>query len=125
MKKVFSKILTFLKTLAYGLYPAVLGFVVAAETHYAAQHIIGVTSGSGWSVVGHFLAAIVELTIMIFMLSELGHMRIASNNWITLQKYKDLEATQTTDSSSEENETSDETTDTSSKTKSKGKRKKS
>jgi uncharacterized membrane protein len=125
MKKVLSKILQFFKTLAYGLYPAVLGLVVAAETHYAAQHIIGVTSGSGWPVVGHFLAAIVEIAMVIILLLVLGDMHITSNNWIVLRKHTEQESTQTTDSSSDENETSDETTDTSSKTKSKGKRKKS
>jgi hypothetical protein len=98
MKKIFSNILQFFKALAYGLYPSILGFLVTAETYHAVLNIIKVTSSSGWSVVGHFVLALIEIVIVIFLLWDLGLTHICANNWIAYQKHKQSEDADNIDS---------------------------
>lgn len=118
MKKIFN----FLKTLLYGILPAISGGSIALAIIYIINNIKSINTGSGWSVVGYFTTAIIELILAVYLLYELGVIHLNSNKWIAHKKEQDA---QTIDSSSEDSETSNEATDTSSETKSKGKRKKS
>ena len=117
-----KKILNFLKTLLYGILPAISGGLIALDIMYIINNIKLINSGSGWSAVWHFTMATIELILAACLLYELGVIQLNSKKWIA---HKKEETVNNIDSSSSDCETSDEATDTSFNTKSKSKHKKS
>ena len=120
-----KKVLNFLKTLLYGIMPAIAGGLITTTILLIVKNIRAINTQSSWVAVLYFVIAAVEVFLAIDLLYNLGKLQINSNNWIAYQKHKESEDTQTIDSSSCDCETSNEATDASSDTKSKGKRKKS
>lgn len=118
MKKIFN----FLKILLYGILPAISGGLIALDIMYIINNIKSINTGSGWSAIGYFTTATIELILAVCLLYELGVIQLNSKKWIA---HKKEETVNNINSSSSDCETSDETTNTSSETKSKGKRKKS
>jgi hypothetical protein len=118
MKTIFK----FFKTLLYSIWPTLAGFCIAGDIHCIIRNIRAINTGSGWNVVLSFVLVVMEITLAIILLYELGWHQINSKNWVEYKKAIDA---QTTDSSSCDCETSNEATDTSSDAKSKSKRKKS
>jgi hypothetical protein len=103
-----KKILNFLKALLFGIYPTICGVFIGCSTYYVIKHLRLITTGSGWSVVWHFLIAIIEAFCVIFWWYELGTMCLNARKW-NLHK-KEISA-DTIDGSSEDCKTSDESTD--------------
>ena len=122
-----KKILNFLKTLLFGIMPAIAGGLITANILCIVKNIHSINTQSSWMAVLYFVIAAVEVLLAIDLLYNLGKLQINSNNWIAHTKHKESEGTDNKDSSSSDHETSGETTDTSSKTivTGKGKRKKS
>lgn len=120
-----KKVLNFLKTLLYGIMPAIAGGLITTTILLIVKNIRAINIQSSWVAVLYFVIAVVEVLLAIDLLYNLGKLQINSNNWIAYQKHKEPEDTDNKDSSSSDQETSGETTDTSSETKSKGKRKNS
>lgn len=118
MKKIFN----FLKTLLYGILPAISGGLITLAIIYTINNIKSINTGSGWSVVLSFVLAFIEIILVLILLYELGTIQLNSNKWVAHKKELN---TQTIDSSTSDNETSGEAINTSSDTKSKSKRKKS
>lgn len=106
-----KKIIKFLKTLVYGIIPAIAGGLIALDIMYIINNIKSINTGSGWTVVLSFVLALIETVLTIILLYELGTIQLNSNQWVA---YKKAIATQTIDGSSEDCESSDEATDISS-----------
>lgn len=117
-----KQIINFLKTLVYGIIPAIAGGLIALDIMYISNNIKSINTGSGWSVVLSFVLALMETILAVILLYELGTIQLNSNQWIA---YKKEITTQTIDSGTSDNKTSDETTDISSDKKSNSKHKKS
>lgn len=111
MKKIFN----FLKTLLYGIIPALVGGCIVLDVYYIIKNIQRITVGSGWEVVLYFALGVTELFLAVTLLFGLG----------SLVKNNAAESADNIDSSTSDCETSDEATNTSSDTKSKSKCKKS
>lgn len=118
MKKIFN----FLKTLLYGILPAISGGLITLAIIYTINNIKSINTGSGWSVVWCFTIAIIELILAICLLYELGVIHLNSNKWIA---HKREETTDNIDSISADCETFDEATNSSPDKTSNNKRKKS
>lgn len=121
MKKIFN----FLKTLLYGIIPALAGGCIVLDVYCIITNIQRITVGSGWEVVLYFALGVTELFFAFVLLLELGHLNIAAKKWYKYLKNNSDKSTDNIDSSTSDCETSDKATDTSSDTKSKSKHKKS
>lgn len=117
-----KKIINFLKTLVYGILPAISGGLIVLNTIYIIHNIKSISTGTGWSVVLFFILATIEIVLAVCLLYGLGITQVNANKWIA---YKKEITTQTIDSSASDNETSDKATDVSSNKKSNNKHKKS
>ena len=122
-----KKVLNFLKTLLFGIMPAIAGGLITTTILLIVKNIRAINVQSSWVAVLYFVIAVVEVFLAIDLLYNLGKLQINSNNWITYMKHKESKDTDNKDSSSLDQETSGETTDTSSEAivTGKGKRKKS
>lgn len=120
-----KKVLNFLKTLLYGIMPAIAGGLITTTILLIVKNIRAINTQSSWVAVLYFVIAAVEVLLAIDLLYNLGKFQINSNNWIAYQKHKESEDADNKDSSSSDRETSGETTDISYEAKSKGKRKNS
>ena len=118
-----KKIINCLKTLVYGILPAISGGLIALDIMYIINNIKSINTGAGWSVVLSFVLALTETILAVCLLYDLGTIQLNSNKWVA---HKKEIATQTiNDSSTSDNETSDEAADVSSNKKSNSKHKKS
>lgn len=104
MKKIFN----FLKTLLYGILPAISGGLITLDIMYIINNIKLINSGSGWSAVWHFTMVTIVLILAACLLYELGVIQLNSKKWIA---HKKEETVNNIDSSSSDCETSDETAD--------------
>ena len=116
MKKIFN----FLKTLLYGILPAISGSLITLTIMYIINNIKLINTGSGWSVVIYFTLAIIELILGVCLLYELGVVKLNSNKWIA---HKREEAANNIESNSSDCETSDETADNNREPKKRSKKK--
>ena len=82
--------------------------MIGCDVYYVITHLKLITSGSGWSVVWHFLIAVLEITLLIMLWYELGTICLNARKW---NLYKKEISADTIDSSLEDCETSDESTD--------------
>lgn len=104
MKKIFN----FLKTLLWGILPAVMGGIIISGVCFIVKNIHEITVGSGWMVVLLFVFSLLELTYIIICLYQLGDMLIKSSEWA---KYKKLQTTNNINGGDvEEGTTADNTT---------------
>lgn len=104
MKKIFN----FLKTLLYGILPAISGCSITLAIMYIINNIKSINTGSGWSVVLSFVLALMETILAVYLLYELGVIQLNSKKWIA---HKQEETANNIESSSSDCETSDETAD--------------
>lgn len=109
-----KKVLNFLKTLLFGIMPAIAGGLITTTILLIVKNIRAINVQSSWVAVLYFVIAVVEVFLAIDLLYNLGKLQINSNNWITYMKHKESKDTDNKDSSSLDQETSGETTDTSS-----------
>ena len=120
-----KKILNFLKTLLYGIMPAIAGGLIVLNVLCIVNNIRAINTQSSWMAILSFVFAVVEVLLVIDLLYNLGKLQINSNNWIADQKYIESEDTDNKDNNPSDRETSGELADTSSEVKNKGKHKKS
>ena len=121
MKKIFN----FLKTLLYGIIPALAGGCIVLDVYYIIKNIQRITVGSGWEVVLYFALGVTELFLAVTLLFELGSLNICAKKWHKHLKNNAAESADNIDSGTSDCETSDEAANTSSDAKSKSKCKKS
>lgn len=104
-----KKIINFLKTLLYGIIPAIAGGAIVMDVYYIIKNIKYITTGSGWIVVSYFILGLVELFLAITLLHALGSINIlAKQNSGNIQN-NTAKSVDNTTSDSLENETSDMT----------------
>ena len=120
-----KKILNFLKTLLYGIMPAIAGGLIILNVLCIVNNIRAINTQSSWMAILSFVITVVEVFLAIDLLYNLGKLQINSNNWIAGQKYTESEDTDNKDNSSSDRETSDELVEASSEVKNKDKHKKS
>lgn len=119
-----KKILNFLKTLLYGIMPAVAGGLIVLNVLCIVNNIRDINTQSSWMAILSFVITVVEILLSIDLLYNLGKLQINSNNWIADQKHTESEDTDNKDNSSSDRETSGELAEVSSEVKNKGKHKK-
>ena len=104
-----KKLLNFLRALVSGIMPAIGGGLITMGIFYIIQNIRYITTGSGWPVVMSFIWIVIEFTLCIIMLCQLGTTQINANNWTALMKNKELESDNNTneDKDAPENESAD------------------
>ena len=117
-----KKIINFLKTLLYSIWPTVAGGCIIMNVYHLIKNIQAINTGSGWAVVLSFVLAFMETVLTVMLLYELGTIQLNSNKWMA---HKKEIAAQTINDSPEDCETSNESTDISSDKESNNKRKKS
>lgn len=120
-----KKILNFLKTLLYGIMPAIAGGLIILNVLCIVNNIRDINTQSSWMAILSFVITVIEVLLAIDLLYNLGKLQINSNNWIVNQKYTKSEDIDNKNNSSSDQETSGELADTSSEVKNKGKHKKS
>lgn len=103
-----KRILNVLKTLLYGIMPAVSGGLILMDVLYVIKNIQLITTTSGWNVVLYFILGSIEAILAVMLLYELGKLRYNAKKWTT---YNETEATNNIDGGSDENETFNEAAD--------------
>ena len=106
-----KKIINILKTLLYGIWPALAGGCIAMDVYFFIRNIQNITTHSGWIVIYYFILAVVELTLALILLYECGEVQSNSKKWLAYIKYKKPDEADTIDGSSDDCETSDEAAD--------------
>lgn len=114
-----KKILNFLKTLLYGIMPAVAGGLIVLSALCIIDNIRDINTQSSWMAILSFVITVVEILLAIDLLYNLGKLQINSNNWIADQKHTESEDIDNKDNSSSDRETSGELVEASSEVKSK------
>ena len=106
IKKIFNVI----KIMCFGVIPAIMGGAIALDIVSCTTNIINITTNSvtGWGAIIAFILALMEIVLAFIFLYELGKIQINAYNWTA---YKRVQAENTIDGSSKENETSDEAAD--------------
>ena len=106
-----KKIINILKTLLYGIWPALAGGCIAMDVYYFIRNIQNITTHSSWIVIYYFILAAAELFLAIALLYECGKMQLNAKKWLAYTQYKELDEADNIDGSSDDCETSDEAAD--------------
>ena len=88
---MIKKIFNFLKTLVFGIIPAVIGAGLASSAALFIRNVKAINVGSGWWVVLCFVLAMAEFTLCIMLLYELGKIQVNSKKWIAHKKTMDAD----------------------------------
>lgn len=102
-------VLNFFKHLLHGIFPTVGGGLVTMAIYNIFKNFKLIATGSGWSSIGAFCFAIIEIILALILIYELGEDQIHAKKW---RQYKRSQTADTMNGSSCDCETSDEATNT-------------